>query len=424
MRIQNSDQAFADQGRLLHKDSDCVLLTPTADVVNPEMVVVIPAMNERITIGDTVDWCKEGFAKAGIVGEVLIVDSSTDDTAKIALAHGARVLKTPKRGLGRAYIDAIPYMRAEYVLMGDADCTYDFREMQGFVEKFRAGFEFIMGSRFRGSIEEGAMPGLHRYFGTPLTTTILNCLYSSKFSDIHCGMRGITRAALKRIDLESQSWEYASEMVLKSACYHLRTTEVPVRFLKDREGRTSHMKRSGFLEPWKAGWINLRAMLVYHADFFVLRPGLFLLLIGLALAVPATFGPVKLGPISLSLYWELVGLTLAVVGLQSFFLGCIVQVVYQYSAQSTRRWLQLFSYSRAVVVSLTLLLVGVGLAAPLFLQYLRQGLILPATAGPPNHMAVVGLLMMIAGFMTFCSTLVLHAAALRVSHALSREPLA
>ena len=145
-------------------------------------------------------------------------------------------------------------------------------------EKFREGYEFIMGSRFKGYIEPAAMPPLHRYFGTPLTTWILNLLYGTEFTDIHCGMRGITRDALIRIRLESQSWEYASEMVLKSACLDLHTTEVPVRFLKDQEGRLSHMKRSGWSEPWRAGWINLRSMFLYGSDFFLLRPGLVVLI--------------------------------------------------------------------------------------------------------------------------------------------------
>ena len=129
--------------------------------------------------------------------------------------------------------------------MGDADCTYDFRELAPFVEGFRDGYEYVMGSRWKGSIEPGSMPALHRYFGTPFTTWILNRLYSSHFSDIHCGMRGITTDALERMNLQSQSWEYASEMVLKSVHMELRTTEVPVTFLKDRDGRVSHHKREG-----------------------------------------------------------------------------------------------------------------------------------------------------------------------------------
>ena len=390
------------------------LWLPAADVAEPELSIVIPALNERIAIAEFVEWCKAGIARAGIVGEILIVDSSTDETPEIALAQGARVLRTPKRGLGRAYIDAIPYIRGKYVLMGDADCTYDFRELAGFIDKFRQGFAFVMGSRFRGYIEPRAMPALHRYFGTPLTTWILNVLYATKFSDIHCGMRGITRDALVRIELESQSWEYASEMVLKAVCLDLPSTEVPVRFLKDPAGRLSHMKRNGWREPWRAGWINLRAMLLFGADFFLLRPGLALLALGLLLTVPVCLGPVTLGPITLSLHWMLLGLTLSVVGLECFYLGCIVQVMYRYSAARAQRWLRLFAYDRAMLAAGLACLAGFALGLPLVHEYLSGGLRLPVIPGRPMYLAVLGLLLVIAGFHTFGCTLVLHAANLRV----------
>jgi glycosyltransferase involved in cell wall biosynthesis len=175
-------------------DPDVKLLLPAGDVAAPEFSIVIPALNEELTIVDFIAWCHEGMKKAGVVGEILIVDSGSDRTTELALAGGARVLKTPKRGLGRAYLDALPFIRGKYVLLGDCDCTYDFRELAPFVEKFRAGAEFIMGSRFRGYIEPGSMPALHRYLGTPVTTWILNVIFASHFSDIHCGMRGITRS--------------------------------------------------------------------------------------------------------------------------------------------------------------------------------------------------------------------------------------
>ena len=225
---------------------DVQLRVPADDVADPELSIVIPALNEELTIADFVDWCQEGLREAGVVGEILIVDSSTDRTAEIALERGARVA-APKRGLGRAYIDALPFIRGRYVLMGDADCTYDFRELAPFVERMREGYEFVMGSRWKGYDRARLDAGLHRYLGTPVTTWILNRLYSSSFSDIHCGMRGITRDALERMDLQSQSWEYASEMVLKSVHMELQTAEVPVRFLKDPEGRLSHHKRAGWL---------------------------------------------------------------------------------------------------------------------------------------------------------------------------------
>jgi glycosyltransferase involved in cell wall biosynthesis len=393
-------------------NSEIRLITPEEDSADPELSIVIPALNERITIVEFLQNCKQGLAKAGVSGEILIVDSSTDETPELALANGARVLQTPKRGLGRAYIDAIPYIRGNYVLMGDADCTYDFREFSAFVAAFRAGHEFIMGSRFKGYIEPGAMPALHRYFGTPLTTRILNVLYSTHFSDIHCGMRGITREALSRIELESQSWEYASEMVLKAVCLGLKTTEVPVRFLKDKQGRLSHMKRNGWTEPWRAGWVNLRTMLLYGADFFLLRPGLALLTLGLLLLLPQSLSEVTIGPITVSLYWGLLGLTMALVGLQSFYLGCIVQVIYNYSSASSQRWQRLFEFNRAMWIAAILGVTGVSLAVPLLAEYVRLGLRLPSL-GRSSHLALTGLFFFVAAFLTFSATLVVHASALR-----------
>ncbi|HLH96615.1 MAG TPA: glycosyltransferase family 2 protein [Xanthobacteraceae bacterium] len=240
---------------------------PALDASDPEVTILIPTLDEELTIAAFIDWCREGAEGAGTRAEILIVDSSEDRTAEIALAKGARVLKTPRRGLGRAYIDAVPYVRGRFVIMGDADCTYDFRILKPFVDAYRAGAELVMGSRFKGRIASGAMPALHRYFGIPLTTSILNVISGSKFSDIHCGMRGLTRDALERMDLRSQGWEYASEMVLKSVYMGLATVEVAIDFLPSPAGRLSHMRRRGILEPWRAGWANLRAIVAIATRF-------------------------------------------------------------------------------------------------------------------------------------------------------------
>src|SRR5205823_3662685 len=340
-------------------------MVPDIDVAEPELSIFIPALNEELTIGKFVDWCRQGLQQANVQGEIIIIDSSSDLTAEIALSRGARVLKTPKRGLGRAYIDALPFIRGEYVVMGDADCTYDFRELEPFIRCFRSGSEYVMGSRFRGYIERGSMPPLHQYFGTPITTWILNFLYGSRFSDIHCGMRGITRDALRKMDLQSQSWEYASEMVLKSVRMQLRTAEVPVRFLKDQKGRLSHHKRAGWFSPWHAAWINLKAMFVYGADFFLYRPGLLLLFTGLLLTLPLSRGPVTVGPITFSLHWMLLGLTVCVLGLHGFYVGALARVFFDYSGETKRRWLGMFSYTRSVLLSAAAVAGGIGLAAPL-----------------------------------------------------------
>ncbi len=389
-------------------DPEIELLIPEGDVADPEVSIVIPALNEELTIEDFVQWCHEGLAAAGVRGEIVIVDSSTDRTPELALAGGARVLKVPKRGLGRAYMDSIPYIRAPWVIMGDCDCTYDFRLLKPFVDAFRDGYEYVMGSRWKGSIEKGAMPPHHQYFGTPGTTWLLNRLYGSNFSDIHCGMRGITRDALVKIDLHSQSWEYASEMVLKSVHHELKTTEVPVRFLKDRDGRLSHHRRSGWFSPFQAAWINMRAMFVYGADFFVFRPGVVLLVIGLLLSLIPSAGDVEIGSVTLSLYWQLLGLTASVVGAQSLFAGIVAQILFDYTGKYKKRYERVFPYTRSTFSAMGLVALGIALALPLVVDYLGNDLSLSGPDATSSHLAVAGLTFVILGFQLFVFTLLLH----------------
>jgi glycosyltransferase involved in cell wall biosynthesis len=391
-------------------DEQACLLIPVEDAEEPELSIVIPALDEQITISEFVDWCHEGMAQAMVKGEIIIVDSSTDMTAERALAAGARVLRTPRRGLGRAYKVAIPYVRGRYVLMGDADCTYDFRLLKPFVERFHEGYEFVMGSRWKGSIEADSMPRLHRYLGTPFTTWILNSLYGSRFSDIHCGMRGITREGLAAMKLDSDSWEYASEMVLKSVQMGLRTTEVPVRFLKDRDGRLSHHKRTGRLSPWRAAWGNLRAMFVYGSDFFMLKPGLLAFVTGLLITLPLSAGPLTIDHITFSLYWMLLGMTLTIIGLQAFLLGCVTQVLFDYRGRARARWLALFPYTRSVIIAAVTAGVGAACGVPLIAYYFDHRESLSLRAPVQDGLAVTGLMLMVIGFSLFTFTLALHAA--------------
>jgi glycosyltransferase involved in cell wall biosynthesis len=410
--IDTHPQARAQEnaGHHVEEGSETRLLIPLHDADSPELSIVVPALNEQLTISEFVRWCQEGLTEAGICGEIMIVDSSTDMTAMRALEVGARVLRTPKRGLGRAYKEAIPHVRGSYVLMGDADCTYDFRHVKPFVDRFREGYEFVMGSRWKGSIEPGSMPRLHRYLGTPVTTWILNRLYSSRFSDIHCGMRGITRDGLVAMDLESDSWEYASEMVIKSVQMGLRTTEVPVRFLKDRDGRLSHHKRAGWLSPWRAAWTNLRVMFVYGSDFFMLKSGLLAFVIGLLITLPLSAGPLTIGHITFSLYWMLFGMTFTIIGLQAFLLGCIAQVLLDYQGRATDRWLKTFSYTRSAVLAAIVALAGFGCTVPLIVYYLSHHESLSLQASVQDGLGITGLMLMMIGFSLFTFTLVLHGA--------------
>jgi glycosyltransferase involved in cell wall biosynthesis len=393
----------------LNAPADVELLVPRNDVEGPEISIVIPALNEELTITEFVEWCQEGLKKAGVKGEVLIIDSSTDSTPQLALAAGARVLKTPKRGLGRAYIDALPFVRGKYLILGDADLTYDFREIKPFLDKFREGYEYIMGSRFKGTIEDGAMPASHRYFGTPVTNWLLNFLYSANFSDIHCGMRGITRTGLIEMNLQSQEWEYASEMIIKSIYMGLKTCEVPIHFHKDRPGRLSHHKRENPFSNWYAGWITLKAFFVHGASFFLYKPGMVLLAVGLLLTLPLLLGPVTAGPITFSLHWMLLGVTLTILGLQSVFMGILAKSLLDYSGAQSRKWSRIFSYNRSVVLSGIGFCAGALLPLPLVLEYIHQNFRLPVNSEPVYHVAVAGLWLMMSSFLVFTNTLLLHA---------------
>lgn len=375
------------------------LTPPGAELTAVELSIVVPALNEEITVGEFVDWCKAGIAAAGVTAQILIVDSSTDSTPSIAIEHGAEVLRVPKRGLGRAYIDAIPFIRGQWIVMGDADLTYDFRELKPFVEKFRAGAEYVMGSRFRGSIEDGAMPGLHRYFGTPLTTWILNRIYHSRFSDIHCGMRGLTKVALEKIHLRSQSWEYASEMVLKAARLNLRIEEVPVKFYKDREGRVSHHRRMGWLSPWIAGWLNLKVMLVYTPDSFLMKPGVLLASFGMILSTALAFGPFRFAGVGFDLHWMLLAMTCATLGYSSVQIAVLARVMHGLRMGCAERLM--ITYDRGMLASGVFCGAGVCLLLPLISRYVHQGLALTSF----SHGAIYGLLLIILGFQTFGFTL-------------------
>jgi len=393
------------------------LLPPGVTPGPVELSLVVPALNEAITVGEFVRWCRQGLKAAGVTGQILIVDSSTDATPDLVLAEGGEVLRVPKRGLGRAYIDALPYIRGQWIVMGDADLTYDFRELAPFVAQFRAGAEYVMGSRFDGTIEDGAMPPLHRYFGTPLTTWILNRIYGSRYTDIHCGMRGLTREALARIDLKSQSWEYASEMVLKAARLGLRIAEVPVKFYKDREGRLSHHRRMGWLSPWIAGWLNLKVMLVYSPDTFLLVPGGVLLGGGLALSTAlAVLGPFTLGGIGINLHWMLLGITCATLGYSCLQIGIVARIMHGLRsgiAAPVQRWL---AYDRGMLVAGACVVAGLLLVGRLGWHYIQGGMRLEQISYP----GIYGLLLIMLGFQTFGFSLLLEMA----QRVIARRPTA
>lgn len=397
-----------------NKEDTIQLFKPENDICDPELTILIPAMNEELTISKFIEWCQEGIKKISIPTEILIVDSSNDKTAQIAIDMGARVLKTPPRGLGQAYMDAIPFVRGKFIIMGDADCTYDFRELEKFENKFQENYEFIMGSRFKGSIESGAMPKLHRYFGTPFTTWILNTIFGCKFSDIHCGMRGITTDALFRMQLQSTSWEYASEMVLKSVHMDLKTTEVPINFYKDLKGRLSHMKRGGILEPWKAGWKNLRAMMIYGSDFFTIKPGLVCAIVGVAIVIPLISGPKDFEVISLSINWMLLGVALSTIGLNLFFFGNLSRLIFDYDGRQKKLLEKWFPFNRMMILVALMSVTSLCMAFPLIVEYFNNNFTLKDQGMLEVYKATGGLFIMITGVQLFSFVLLVKAIPLMI----------
>ena len=373
------------------------------EVDKPFVSIVIPALNEEITIEEFVDWCWEGLDAAQVAGEVLIVDSSSDSTPFKALAKGARVLRVPKRGLGQAYLDAIPYIRGELVLMGDCDLTYDFRNLSPFIQSSMNGAEFIMGSRFKGSIEKGAMPRLHQYFGTPLTTWILNLLYGSSFSDIHCGMRGIKKTALERIRLTSSGWEYASEMVLKAVRLNLKNDEVPVSFYKDREGRVSHHKRLGFLSPWIAGWVNLRVMFVFSPETFLIGPAITSIAVGFTVIFLSLLGNIEVGKIGFGIYTLVAGVCAVVVGYSLLQMGILAKNIHGLQASSKSFLSQVLNYERGIFLAVFLISIGMALDFYFVYKYVANNYV-----GFLSHSAILGMGMIVAGVQTFAFTLILE----------------
>jgi hypothetical protein len=218
------------------------------------------------------------------------------------------------------------------------------------------------------------------------------------------------------MDLQSQSWEYASETILKAVRMELRTTEVPVTFHKDRDGRLSHHKRAGWLSPFQAAWINLRAMFIYGSDFFLLKPGLGLLLLGLLCALPVSVGDVHLGAITLSLNWHFLGTAILAVGTQTFLMGCVAQVLFDYTGRYRRRWQRVFPYTRTVLIAAALIALGLLLAVPLVAAYVGGGLALSRADTVPNHLAVDGLALALIGAQLFLFTLLLHGAIIATRH--------
>lgn len=252
-----------------------------------ELTVLMPCLNEAETIGICIRKALASINDLGVNGEVLIADNgSTDGSQEIATSLGARVVQVERKGYGNALMRGIAKAHGKYVIMGDADDSYDFTNLGPFLEKLRDNYDLVMGNRFMGGIKPGAMPPLHRYLGNPVLTGIGRIFFKSPAGDFHCGLRGFRRSAVLDLDLRTTGMEFASEMVVKSTLHKLRITEVPTALQPDGRSRPPHLR------SWSDGWRHLRFLLLYSPRWLFLYPGILLMTVGLVAGLILLQGPI------------------------------------------------------------------------------------------------------------------------------------
>jgi len=272
--------------------TDALLETTRPGKESPELSVVMPCLNEAETLRACIMKAKDALKAAAISGEIIVADNgSTDGSQEIALDCGARVVEVKERGYGSALQAGMAAARGKYMLMGDADESYDFSHIPRFLQELRGGADLVMGNRFRGGIAKGAMPSLHRYLGTPVLTWIGRLFFKVPAGDINCGMRAFTREAYEKMALRSTGMEFATEMLVKASVLGMKVTEVPTTLSPDGRSRPPHLR------TWRDGWRHLRFLLLYSPRWLFLYPGLLLMLLGSVVAGLLIRGPQRIGSV-------------------------------------------------------------------------------------------------------------------------------
>ncbi|WP_405141881.1 glycosyltransferase family 2 protein [Sphaerisporangium sp. NBC_01403] len=286
-----------------------------------ELTVVMPCLNEAETVETCVRKALACMAEHGIEGEVVIADNgSTDGSQQLARDAGARVVHVDEKGYGNALIGGIRAARGRYVIMGDADDSYDFTALLPFVEELRAGADLVMGNRFRGGIAPGAMPPLHRYLGNPVLSFIGRLFFPSAIRDFHCGLRGFRRDSILKLGLQTGGMEFASEMVVKATLQGLNVREVPTTLSPDGRSRPPHLR------SWRDGWRHLRFLLLYSPRWLFLIPGAVLMALGLVAGAALTFGPVYIGKLAFDVDTLVGASAMVVIGFQAVLFGLFTKV--------------------------------------------------------------------------------------------------
>jgi glycosyltransferase involved in cell wall biosynthesis len=338
-----------------------------------ELTVVMPCLNEAETLAVCVDKALAALAANGISGEVVIADNgSTDGSQAIALEHGARVVPVPLRGYGAALNAGIQAAHGKYVLMGDADDSYEFAHIPRFLKELRGGADLVMGNRFQGGIGPKAMPPLHRYLGNPVLSFLGRALFSAPIGDFHCGMRAFSKDAYARLGLRTTGMEFASEMVVKASLLGQKIVEVPTTLQKDGRSRPPHLK------TWRDGWRHLRFLLMYSPRWLFLFPGLALMIVGLALMVWLLPAERPLGHMNLGVDTLAYAASAVLLGFQLVFFGIAAKVFAITEGllpedESFDRWFRYITLETGLIVGVLLVLVGIGIAVSSVVSWSHAG---------------------------------------------------
>lgn len=330
----------------------------------------MPCLDEALTVQTCIRKAQAYLNRRGIVGEILIADNgSTDGSPSLAEAAGARVVRVTNKGYGAALIGGIEAAKGRFVIMADADDSYDFANLDGFVDTLRRGFKLVMGNRFRGGIKPGAMPVLNRYLGNPVLSFVGRTLFSSPIGDFHCGIRGFDREAILDLDLRASGMEFASEMVVKASLAHLSIAEVPATLSPDGRQRPPHLR------PWRDGWRHLRFMLLRSPQWLFLYPGLLLTLIGLTASAALTARPIPIpGVFTLDINALLYFAVASIVGVQITYFGLFAMALarkmkLRVAHGFPERLLKFASLQAAIAIGFCFVAAGLGGASYAFVQW-------------------------------------------------------
>ena len=286
-----------------------------------ELSIVMPCLNEVETLGACIEKAQRALHQFGVQGEIVVADNgSTDGSQAIAARMGARVVHVAAKGYGNALMGGIAAARGKYIIMGDADDSYDFTQLNPFLEKLREGYDLVMGNRFKGGIKPGAMPLLNRYFGVPVLTAIGRVFFRTSCGDFHCGLRGFRKASVQALDLRTTGMEFASEMVVKAALRKLRITEVPTTLSPDGRSRPPHLRR------WRDGWRHLRFLLLYSPRWLFLVPGALLMSAGSAIGIWLLPGARTIGGVTFDVHTLLFAAMAVVIGFQAINFAVFAKV--------------------------------------------------------------------------------------------------